>query len=217
VEKLENHWHGMTALALDGPQGPVTVARLDRKSPAERCGLRRGDQLERIGDLAIRRPLDVERALLGQPSGARIPLVVRRGDETVDLDLRLTSRSENRSASRNAAAAEAAQQAIWETLGLKLRPEPAATFRALNIPYRGGMRVVAVRPDSSAALQGVQAGDVLVKMHRWTTASEKDMRFIVDHADALARVGKVKFYVVRGEETFFGHLSVASRAERVVR
>ncbi len=217
VEKLENHWHGMTALALDGPQGPVTIARLDRKSPAERCGLKRGDQLERIGNLAIRRPLDVERALLGKSSGARIPLVVRRGDETVDLDLRLTSRSKNRATARNAAAAQASQQAIWETLGLKLRPEPAATFRARNIPYRGGMRVVAVRPDSSAAVQGVQVGDVLVKMHRWTTASEKDVRFIVDHADALARVGKVKFYVVRGEETFFGHLSVASRAERAVR
>ena len=219
IEKLDNHWHGMTALSLDGPTGPVTIARVDRKSPAEHSGLKRGDRLERIGNIAIHRPLDVERALLGRSQGEEVPLTVRRGDETLELDLALASRSRNRSRMQTAQSSPAGglQQAAWETLGLRLKPEPRATFRALKIPYRGGMRVVSVRANSSAAKQGVQAGDVLVKMHRWTTASEKDIRFIVDHADSLARAGKVKFYVVRGEETFFGHLNVARRSATSVR
>ena len=219
IEKLDNHWHGMTALSLDGPTGPVTIARLDRKSPAERSGLQRGDQLQRIGKTSIHRPLDVERALLGRGSGERVPLIVRRGDETLKLDLRLANRSHKRSrgTTRQLSSAIALQQASWDTLGLKLEVEPLDSFQELEVPYRGGMRVVSVRPGSSAAKQGVQTGDVLVKMHRWTTASEKDIRFIVEHADTLARAGKVKFYVVRGEETFFGHLSVAKRSDSAVR
>jgi serine protease Do len=223
IEKLDNHWHGMTALLLEGPTGPVTIARLDRKSPAEKSGLRRGDRLERIGNTPIHRPMDVERALLGRRSGEQIPLFVHRGDETLELSLSLANRSRNRSRNRSSAQMDAPassmalETASWQTLGLKLKEEPAGSFDALETPYRGGMRVVSVRPGSSAAQQGVQAGDVLVKMHRWSTASEKDIRFIVDHADALARAGKVKFYLVRGEETFFGHISVAGRSASAVR
>src|SRR4029078_11078472 len=33
-ERLANDWHGMTPLAVDGPGGPVTVARIERGSPA---------------------------------------------------------------------------------------------------------------------------------------------------------------------------------------
>ncbi|MCH2114237.1 MAG: trypsin-like peptidase domain-containing protein [Pirellulales bacterium] len=220
IEKLDNHWHGMTALALDGPTGPVTVARMDRESPAERSGLKRGDQLERIGNTDIHRPMDVERALLGRPRGQRIPLVVRRENETLQLDLNLARRSPNRFSRQSHQATNSQSsksvrlaEAAWETLGLKLRAEPSSTFRKLGVPYRGGMQVVSVRAGSSAAKQGVQAGDLLVKMHRWTTVTEKDLRFIVERADTLARAGQVKFYVVRGEETFFGHMSVARRSQ----
>lgn len=219
IEKLENHWHGMTALSLDGPSGPVTVARVDRNSPAERSGLRRGDKLDRIGSTSIRRPLDVERALLGRRTGEDVALTVIRGGDSIELDMKLTNRSGSRSRSSQAGASVAStlQQATWDTLGLRLKPEPRETFQSANVPYRGGMRVTAVRPNSSAAEQGVQAGDLLVKMHRWTTASEKDLRFIINHTDSLARAGSVKFYVVRGQETFFGHMSVASRNKSAIR
>ena len=72
IEKLDNHWHGMTALSLEGPQGPVTVARVEKQSPAQSSGLRRGDRIERIGDTSIRRPLDIERALLGRRLGEKV-------------------------------------------------------------------------------------------------------------------------------------------------
>ena len=72
-----------------------------------------------------------------------------------------------------------------------------------------------MRPGSSAAEQGIREGDILVKMHRWNTDSEQDMRYIVDRADTLSRSGDVKFYIVRGKDTFFGHLEVARRARTV--
>ncbi|MEM8943967.1 MAG: trypsin-like peptidase domain-containing protein [Planctomycetota bacterium] len=227
IEKLDNHWHGMTALSLEGPQGPVTVARVDRQSPAQASGLKRGDKIERIGGTSIERPLDIERALLGRRIGERVPVLINRDGEQVDIDLAIVARNTRvRSRATKPVAtsqpsktqpSSSLQVATWETLGLRLKPEPASLMRRLGVPYDGGMRVVSVKPDSSAAEQGVQKGDILVKMHRWTTASARDLQFIVNHADKLANSDPVKFYIVRGEETFFGHMSVARRAGSSVR
>ena len=217
IERLDNHWHGLTALSLDGPKGPVTIARVDHNSPARQGGLQRGDTLERIGTTTIHRPIDVERALLGRRTGEKVAVLVRRNDQPVELDMTIAACGRTRTRTETTARTDSLQQATWETLGLKLEREPRESFRKLGIPYQGGMRVVSVRPGSSAAEQGVTEGDILVRMHRWTTASEQDMRFIVAHADSLSRAGSVKFYIVRGEDTFFGHLAVASRSKSAIR
>lgn len=211
IEKRDHHWHGMTALSIDGPTGPVTVGRIDRDSPAKRSGIQRGDLLEQIGSMPIQRPLDVERALLGRRAGEHVPVVVRRGDETVELELTIASRPGRSLAKTPQQSSSPLQQATWQSLGLVLEREPRASFRRRDVPYQGGMRVLDVRPGSSAARQGVRKGDILVRLHRWATTSEQDIRFIVSRADNLARAGRVKFYIVRGDETFFGQMSIAGR------
>ncbi|NOZ39197.1 MAG: PDZ domain-containing protein [Planctomycetes bacterium] len=222
IEKLDNHWHGLEALSLDGPHGPVTVAKVDRQSPAQSSGLRRGDKIEQIGDTTIERSLDIERALLGRRIGERVAMRITRDGQPLELNLAVAHRS-TRGRTRPLTTAQIAessnslQQATWETLGLKLKQEPSSSLRRLGVPYQGGMRVVSVRPKSSAAEQGVLQGDILVKMHRWTTASQRDLRFIVDHANKLSQSESVKFYIVRGEDTFFGHMSVARRGKSSVR
>lgn len=212
IEKIDNHWHGITALSVDGPTGPVTVARVHSGSPAKSSGIRRGDLLERIGTVSIRRPIDVERALLGRSTGDRVPVIVRRNDETVELNLTLANRPGAKVA-RTDQPTDRLEKATWESLGMILNKAPRSALRAANVPYRGGMAVVAVRPGSSAAEQGVRKGDILVKMDRWKTDSEQDIRYIVDRADALSRSGEVKFYIVRGKDTFFGNMEVASRSK----
>ena len=224
IQRLDNHWHGMTALSLEGPQGPVvTVARVEKQSPALASGLRRGDQIQRIGSTSINRPLDVERALLGRRAGERVSVQVTREGEQLDLNLAVVARNtrvrsrNNSSQPKTSQPSSTLQVATWQTLGLKLKAEPASSLRKLGVPYEGGMRVVSVRSGSSAAEQGVQEGDILVKMHRWTTRSSRDLQFIVNHADKLASSEPVKFYIVRGEETFFGHMSVARRGSTSVK
>ncbi len=211
IETLDNHWHGMTALSVDGPSGPVTVARVQRSSPAKNSGLQRGDLLERIGSVSIRRPIDVERALLGRRTGEGVPVVVRRNHEQIELNLTLARRP-GRDRSRTPQPANPLQRDTWNALGMILEVAPRSALRGQEIPYESGLQVVAVRPESSADKQGVRKGDILVRMHRWKTASESDLRFIVDRADTLARAGDVKFYIVRGKETFFGHIDVADLA-----
>ncbi len=207
IERLDNHWHGMAAMAVDGPTGPMTVARIDRDSPAQLSGLQRGDLLERIGSTRIRRAIDVERALLGRSVGDRVAMRVRRDGEIVNLDIAVAKRSSS-AGGRTSQVANSIQQATWKMFGLRLTQASSSALRAAELPYQGGMRVVAVRSGSSAAEQGVQKGDILVKMHRWTISSPKDVRQVIENTDSLARIGSVKFYIVRGDSTFFGHLAV---------
>ena len=49
-------------------------------------------------------------------------------------------------------------------------------------------------------------------MHKWETASEQDIQYIVSRPN-LDQMGKLKFYVLRGQNTLFGHLNVAAKAE----
>jgi serine protease Do len=216
VEKLERHWHGITPLAVEGPTGPVTVARIDRDSPAATSGFKRGDELRQIGTLAIKRPLDVERALLGRRTGERVPVLVERDGQQVELDLVLADSPRMlRQASLPAAPASpqptgAFQQATWDAFGLVLQEEPAASLRARGIPLEGGMRVIAVKPGSSAADKGVVAGDILVQIHRWWTTNEQDVRYILSRNDALERLGSVRFEIVRGGERYFGQLALGT-------
>jgi serine protease Do len=46
-------------------------------------------------------------------------------------------------------------------------------------------------------------------MHRWETASEQDIQYIISQPN-LADMGKIKFYVLRGQNTLYGHLNVAN-------
>jgi serine protease Do len=214
VEKLESYWHGITPLVIDGPAGPVTVGRVERDSPAEASGLQRGDELEQIGTTSIERPLDVERSLLGRRPGERIPILVRRGGEQVALDLVIAAKSGRiASIEGNASGAmNAFQQATWEAFGMTMEPVPASVLRDRGLPLDGGMRVVSVKPGSSAASQGVVKGDILVQIHRWYTTSEDDVKFILNRADAVAKLGTVRFDIVRGGERFFGQLALSANA-----
>ena len=221
IEKLDNHWHGMEAFSLDGPKGPVTVAKVDRQSPAQSSGLRRGDKIDQIGTTTIRRSLDIERALLGRRAGEQVSVRITRNGQPMDINLAVASRNSRGrirpQSHQTTLVNDSLQEAAWETLGLKLKPEPSSSLQKLGVPYQGGMRVVSVRANSSAEEQGVQQGDILVKIHRWTITSSRDLRFIVDHADKLSQSQAVKFFIVRGEDTFFGHMSVAQRDASSVR
>jgi serine protease Do len=218
IQRLEGHYHGMTPLAIDGPSGPVTVGRVDRGGPAATSGLQAGDELRKIGGTAIQRPLDVERALLGRRVGEKVPVVVARDGDEVELDLAVTDRT-GRSTSIAASSPTTPtgpnsgdrtpfQNSTWSTFGLVLAEEPASTLRGRGLPLSGGMRVVSVKPGSSAATQGVMAGDILVQIHRWYTTSEQDVRYILSRSEQIAKLGSVRFDIIRGSERYFGQLAL---------
>ena len=52
-------------------------------------------------------------------------------------------------------------------------------------------------------------GDVLVGMHVWETATLENVAYILKRPD-FAKLSPVKFFILRGDETLFGYLPVAT-------
>ncbi|MBN2294633.1 MAG: PDZ domain-containing protein, partial [Pirellulales bacterium] len=102
-------------------------------------------------------------------------------------------------------------ESSWQVLGLELKRITPEQFRKkYKTRYRGGLAVTAVRPNSPAAAQGIQEGDVLVGMHIWETVSLDNVSYILKRLD-LNKKDPIQFYILRGGETFVGHLSLAPR------
>ena len=221
IERLDDHWHGIKSSSVVH-QGEVIVEDVSRKSPADESGIRPGDRLHRIGGAEIRRPIDLERALLGRRTGSSVPVRVERGGQLVDLELVLARRGSSSSHPRSTEPSSVASsqpdnafdRATWTTFGLILEPEDRSTLRRRGVPFSGGMRVTKVRANSVAAEQGVVAGDILVRVHRWYTTSEQDVRYVLNRRQSIAKIGPVRFDIVRGQEHYYGRFALASANDR---
>ena len=96
-------------------------------------------------------------------------------------------------------------EVAYNILGLGLAPMSQRVFRQLNSRYGGGLKVTKVRRDGPAATQGIVAGDILVGLHKWETASMDNIAYILD-SEEFRRAQPIKFYILRGGETLFGKM-----------
>ena len=141
--------------------------------------------------------LDLERALLGRKAGDSVPLTISRagGEEKLELSL-ASARHLNMSI----------DERCWQELGLRVEPAQSAKVQKLQARYRGGLVVKEVRANGPAADQGIRDGDILVGLHVWETISTENVTYVLDKARE-DNLGPLKFYVLRGRETLFGHLT----------
>jgi serine protease Do len=196
VEKLQRLSHGVVGqLKHEGSERTFVVAKVRDQSPAEKCGLLAGDVIESVNGTPVTRGLDFERALLGYTRGQAVALSVLRQGKSQTLELVL-----------GGAAKETFEDRTWGELGLRLAPLGSESFPKSS-SYRGGMQVLAVRPDGPAAGQGIREGDLLVGLHIWETISAENVLYVLNHAD-FDKFQPVKFYILRGKETLYGHLRI---------
>jgi len=196
-------WIGMESSTKTSPRQGMAVGTVEPKSPAAEAGLRAGDVVTAIDDLDIERPLDFQRAMLDRKPGETLRLTVKRSgaESPVKLSLTLGSVPD---------AQQLADQPAWDVLGVKLKAVPPEEFRRnRQTRYRGGLSVTEVRPNSPAASQGIVPGDVLVGMHIWETSTVENVAYILKRPD-FAKLNPVKFFILRGDETLYGYLPVAT-------
>lgn len=213
IERLDKHWHGIRTTQVD--RSVVEVADIAGNSPANKSGIRRGDRLSRIGGTKIQRAIDVERALLGRDAGESVSVEVVRDGRTVEVDLRVAALGGRSSGTREVAESSptgAFDRLTWQTFGLVLEAEQGGTLRRRGVPFNGGMRVVRVRDGSMADEQGVVAGDVLVRIHRWYTTSEQDVRYVLNRRHSISKIGPVRFDIVRGQEHYYGRFALSGNS-----
>jgi len=192
TRRVRSTWHGVKSTATPGKHG-IVVADLEDDSPASASGLKPGDVITSVGDSRVVRALDVERALLSRQAGDEVPVTVERNQKKMTLNLVLASCSPT-----------------WELLGLQLEAIPPKQFQQYKSRYRGGLTVADVRANSPAAKQGIRRGDILVGMHVWETVTLDNVTYILSRPD-FAELDPLKFYILRGNETLYGHFTVAQR------
>jgi len=199
-------WHGLSAAPdAHAPLAGRKVATVAKASPAADSGLRAGDVITAVGDMQVRRALDFQRALLDRSPGEQLELTVQRDGKPLTVGLELAEIPE---------ALRPAVSPAWDLLGLELKPISAAEFRQkYQTRYRGGLAVGDVRANSPASEQGVRPGDVLVGMHIWETVSLDNVAYILKRPD-FGAINPVKFFILRGNETLYGYMSVVVKVAR---
>jgi serine protease Do len=223
IERHNMTYHGVQASDVKhGLERRLVVETLRPDSPALAAGLKSGDVIVKAGDVKITDSADFERSLYGKAAGTDIPLTILRDGQEQELHFRLAELSAARrqvgqqglaqTTGTNTTLAATTTDRCWDLLGLKLA-KADGNFPVPGQPYRGGMRVEKVRPQSPAELNGIREGDVLVGLHIWETVSNENIDFVLNHPQ-LQSLGPLKFYIVRNGETLFGHFRITTLAQR---
>ncbi|MEM6692647.1 MAG: trypsin-like peptidase domain-containing protein [Planctomycetota bacterium] len=209
---IEGHNEQRLSTGLQADGGPrdgdgVRIAHVSASSPAAREGLKPGDRVVRVGSQTVNDRLDFALAMIEVVPGYPLQMGVVRDGQQIELAMR-TSVMDNKRIS----------QLAWSNLGLQVRPVSSAALQRINNQpkneYNGGLIVTAVRKGSPAEAQGIAVSDVLVGLHMFETTSLADLGSILTHPDLVAG-GRSKFFVVRRDQTFFGHMRVASSPSRL--
>lgn len=199
VQRLENAWHGVVPQADDPVRHELIVSDIEPGSPAEEAGLKPGDVISTVGECSVSRSLDFERALLGRSVNEEVSLAIQRNQQPLTLTLKLSQAPKGQFLANDQA---------WDVIGLRYDAVSSKQFRSHQTRYRGGLMITAVRPDSPAARQGIRRGDILVGMHVWETITPDNVTYILNRPD-FATIEPLKFYILRGNETLYGHLQVS--------
>ena len=194
IERIDHTWHGLVCKTCGTG---ALIESVHSQSPAETIGMRAGDIILRVGDRSVTSQLDIERAFLGRKAGEIVAVTVTRegGEENLSLAL-AKARKQKASASERS----------WDQLGLRLASAVPSTVQQLQPRYRGGLLVQEVRFGSPASDKGIRPGDILVGLHIWETVKPDNVSYILDQIES-DELETVKFYILRGRDTLFGHLT----------
>ncbi len=166
-------WVGMRAELPQGVSprtsvsGPVTVASVIPGSPAQRAGIRAGDQLIRSRGRALRNSFDWEAELLDMRVGEQVPLVLRRDGRDVTVTVTVSDLPE----------ITAPKVAVLRELEL-VTVTPAIRAQRQIRSTRGAL---IFNVSSRVAEQlGISPGDVIVQVNQLPIESAEDAARALD-------------------------------------
>ncbi|NOX55598.1 MAG: PDZ domain-containing protein [Planctomycetes bacterium] len=213
TKRLDHTYHGLRGTDVKkGRLRELRVESVEPGSPAEEAGFQPGDVVLEVAGRKIADQADFERSLLGRAVGEPVQVVIRRNSKKQTLELALAEYRRSpiaRFASRaRAATSDPRREEVWELVGIRATPVSAAHQELRRYGYRGGMLVTHVRPNSPAAQNGIQVGDILVGLHLWETLNLDNMLYVLHHPQRES-FNPVKFYVLRDGEPLYGHMQIA--------
>ena len=189
-----------SSLGLESSDGAL-VTDVVSDSPADEGGLEVGDVIVNFDDETVDSGKALAKHVGSADPGDKVSIRAWRGDELVNLKVRLGDPS-------GAAAADDAEQAVG-SLGLTLAPLDDALRAQLRVDEDvEGVVVVGVEPGGIAASQGIRRGDIIVSVNREDVRSAADMKGAIASAKADGRES-VAALVRRGNGQRYAVLPVA--------
>jgi serine protease Do len=156
------------------PEGAVIVEPVPG-GPAAKAGLESGDVVLRFGDRPVQDFRGLSRDVATQEVGTSVPLIVWRDGAQKTLMVTIAERP---GAPEHPTPPPAALAAVAQPdLGLALAPiDAAARSRYHLAESQTGLLISDVTPGSTAADQGLHAGDVILRVQDQAAASAEVMR-----------------------------------------
>jgi serine protease Do len=145
MQKLDAELAG--ALSIKDAKGTL-IGGVERDGPAAKAGLQPGDVITAVGERPVTQPRDLAEAVAAVKPGGSVTLHLLRDGKAMEQKVTLGQAPDTREAR-----ATGEERQSQGNLGLALAPN------------RGGEGAVVaeVRPDSIAANQGLQPGDVILR------------------------------------------------------
>jgi serine protease Do len=197
TRRLASTWHGLVASEQRrGASRRVIVCEVQTGSPAEATGFKPGDELVRVGDVAIICDLDLERGMLDAQPGNPTAVTIRRGntESVMRLDVRRVAAATPSTSPVNP------DDVVWRLLGIKALPVSTDYVASVSPKLRGGLYVQAVSPGGPAAQASIQKGDILVGMvvgaRHWETIRTDNILYVLRQPETV-QSQSADLYVVR--------------------
>jgi serine protease Do len=140
------------SLGLSSKKGAL-VADVTEKSPAADAGLKTGDTIVKLGSDDVNDPRDLAKKVARHAPGKTIDLTIVRDGKTMNVPVAIGKMpGDDKVASKDTS--QEPQHSDLAGLGLTLAPGADG----------GGVKVIAVKPDSAAEARGIKAGDVILEV-----------------------------------------------------
>jgi serine protease Do len=192
TRRLASSWHGLVAAEQrKAGKRAVVVTEVQHGSPAESAGFQPGDELIKVGELAIANPLDLERGMLDVSPGHPTTVAIRRGtsEKAVSLETKPL-----------AGGSATPDDLVWRVLGVKTQPVSNDFVSSVSPKLRGGLYIQAVSPGSPAAQASIQKGDILVGMNvgsrHWETIRADNILYVLRQPET-SQTQSALLYLVR--------------------
>jgi serine protease Do len=187
------------ALGMNNAEG-VLIGDVTAKGPAAQAGLKPGDVVMKMNGQSVADSAALRLQVSETDPGTMVPLRVRRGNNTLDLNVKLGELPADHEKTAEGSSDKGSLQ------GLQVEPLTPAVRQQLHLGQDNhGVVTSQVDPNGAAAASGIREGDVIEEVNHQQIASVSEF----EHAMKAANGQAILLRVVRDGTGFY--IAVAPR------
>ena len=195
----------LTATLVEAYKIPVKegsiIADVQKGSPAEKFGLRRGDVITAVGDSKIKNSEDVVFAVRNKLAGEKVPFEIYRDGKKMTVEVTLGDMDSIKGARRQSSNPRGGQQSAPQEstqMGVTVVVNSPEFSRQHDLSETGGVVVTKIAQGSQGQRLGLRPGDVILEINRQKINSIADWERMMS-----AKKGALGLLVSRGGQTLF--------------